>query len=334
MRLPKFEYKDPKDLGEALELLHTHGNDGRILAGGTDLLVRMQQRLAQPKILISLKHLQDLAYIRQEDGCLKIGALTTLGDICASDLVKDLLPGFWQAVRSIGAATIQHTRGTIGGNLCQDNRCAFHNQSAFFRSTQQPCHKAGGQICYAVEGSDRCRSTCQSDGAPALIALSTQVTIKGRDETRSIPLAEFYTTKGEDPLALAADEMLTELKIPIPRAQVGSAYQKLSYRSAIDYPILSVAVAVETENSKIQAARIVIGAIAGAPLYLMQASASLQGKATTDQSAIEAAVAMAGDHAAVFAVDNVHSNLEYRINMIAVLVRRALENALQQTENR
>jgi len=334
VRLPKFEYSDPKDLGEALELLHTHGNDCRILAGGTDLLVRMQQRLTQPKILISLKHLQNLAYIRQEDGCIKIGARTTLEDICASDLMKDLFPGFWQAVRGIGAATIQHTRGTIGGNLCQDNRCAFYNQSAFFRSTQQPCHKAGGQICYAVEGSDRCRSTCQSDGAPALMALSTQATIKAKGDTRSIPLADLYTTKGEDPLALAADEMLTELQIPIPQAQAGSAYQKLSYRSAIDYPILSAAAAVETENSKIRTARIVIGAMAGAPLYLMQASESLRGKAATDSSAIEAAAATAGDHAAVFAVDNVHSNLEYRSNMIAVLVGRALESALQQTENR
>jgi len=330
VRLPKFEYLEPREVTEALSLLKVHAQDSKILAGGTDLLVRMKQRLAQPKFLISLKHLDSLAYIRQEDALLIIGARTALADICANNLIEENFPALARAVQSIGAPSIQHFSGTLGGNLCQENRCAHYNQSAFWRATKQPCHKAGGQICYAAEGSDRCRSTCQSDSAAALMALDARVTLQSQEDSRTIPLVDFYTAKGEQPHALTPEELLAEIQIPIPPADSGNAYQKLSYRSAIDYPILSVGVALNASNSLIKDAKIVIGAISSAPLLLSDASKHLKGKSISDKKAFETAAAMAYAHASVFAVDNVHSTLEYRISMIPVLVRRALEDAAAQ----
>ncbi|MBT8374824.1 MAG: FAD binding domain-containing protein, partial [Deltaproteobacteria bacterium] len=147
--MPRFEYIGPDSLDEALDLLATHKDDAKILAGGTDLLVRMKKGLLKPNILISLKNLSELAYIKKEDNLIKIGAKTSIADIISSDLIKKEARALLQACETIGAITIQHYRGTIGGNILQDNRCHHYNQSGFHRSGRQPCHKDGGKICYA-----------------------------------------------------------------------------------------------------------------------------------------------------------------------------------------
>ena len=163
-----------------------------------------------------------------------------MADIIASDLIHREATALFQACEKIGAVTIQHHRGTIGGNILQDNRCHHYNQSAFHRSGRQACHKDGGKICYAREDADRCNSTCQSDGASALMALDARITLASKDHKRTIRLAEFYTDEGIQPHAIEPDELLLEIIIPVNGGR--SAYQRLSYRSAIDYPIVCAAV--------------------------------------------------------------------------------------------
>ncbi len=328
MRLPRFEYLRPRTMDEALELLHQHQADGCILAGGTDLLVRMKQRLLQPGNLISLKSITSQRYVRQANGQIQIGAGASLSAVRHTEFVQKHLPGLVSALESIGAPAIQHHTGTLGGNLCQENRCLFYNQSAFMRSARQPCHKAGGQICYALEGSDRCRSTCQSDCAPMLIALKASVTVARQGGQRTIPLVDLYSAKGEHPLAIEADELVTEIQVPVPDIKSGQAYGRLSFRSAIDFPMVAVGVYVETANNLVKDARIVVGAVSNAPLLLAKASASLIGRATTDHDAWAKAATMAREHASAFVVNNVNAPVAYRQQMIAVLVRRALAEAL------
>ncbi len=328
MQLPGFEYLEPRDLDAALDLLGEYGADCAVLAGGTDLIVRMKQRLKSPRWLLSLKHLRDLDYIQETDSCLKVGAATPLARIISSDIIQQKLPGFHEAVAAVGARSIQHFRGTLGGNLCQDNRCRFYNQSAFFRSTRQACHKAGGTICYAREGSDRCRSTCQSDGAPALMALAADVTLRGVGSERTIALKDLYTAVGDAPLSLHHSELLTEISIPLTGPGTGSAYRRLAFRSAIDYPIVSVAAFICIEAGVIREARIVVGAIGSAPLFLVTASKGLKDKPVDDAMALSAAAEMAGSSAAAFIVDNVNATMEYRTAMIPVLVSRALAGAI------
>ncbi len=328
MQLPRFEYLEPRDIDEALELLGEYGADCAVLAGGTDLIVRMKQRLKRPRQLLSLKHLRDLDYIQEADGCLKVGAATSLARIIDSDSIQQNFPGFHEAMAAVGARSIQHFRGTLGGNLCQDNRCRFYNQSAFFRSTRQACHKAGGTICYAREGSDRCRSTCQSDGAPALMALAADVTLRGGGSERTLALKDFYTAVGDAPLALQPGELLTEISIPMPKPGSGSAYRRLAFRSAIDYPIVSAAAYIRIEAGVIREARIVVGAIGSAPLFLVTASKGLADKSAEDPAALSAAAEMAGSSASAFVVDNVNAAMEYRTAMIPALVSRALEGAI------
>jgi 4-hydroxybenzoyl-CoA reductase beta subunit len=328
VRLPRFDYLRPDNLEGALDLLDTHRDDAKILAGGTDLLVRMKKGLFKPKCLISLKALNELSYIKKENHHIKIGAGTAIADVIASDLIKKEAHALFQACEKIGAITIQHYRGTIGGNILQDNRCHHYNQSEFHRSGRQPCHKDGGKICYAREESDRCNSTCQSDGATALIALDAKISLVRKGGERTVALAEFYSTDGIMPFVMESHELLREIIIPIQRGS--SSYKRLAYRSAIDYPVVCAGVFLkpsDTQKDEIAEARIVVGAMSRSPLFLVQASSSLKGKKLTDTGAFKKAADIAMDHASTFAVHNVGSTLEYRCAMVSQMVLEALGQA-------
>jgi len=326
VRLPRFDYLGPETLDQALDLLAFHGDDAKILAGGTDLLVRMKKGLLKPKALISLKALNELSYIKKQDGYIKIGARTSLADIIASDLIQKEARALFQACEKIGAITIQHYRGTIGGNILQDNRCHHYNQSNFHRSGRQACHKDGGKICYAREEADRCNSTCQSDGATALMALGASIILAQKSGERTVDLANFYTTDGIMPFAMESHELLKEIIIPAQGTQ--SAYQRLAYRSAIDYPIVCAGVLLKpSPKNEIEDARIVVGAMGRSPLFLAKASSSLKGKHFADMAAFKKAADDSMNSAAPFAVHNVGANLEYRCAMVSQMVFRALEQA-------
>ncbi|MCP4369125.1 MAG: hypothetical protein GY797_13580 [Deltaproteobacteria bacterium] len=329
MRLPRFDYLGPDNLEETLDLLATHRDDAKILAGGTDLLVRMKKGLLKPKVLISLKSLNELSYIKKKDDHIIIGAGTSIADIIASDLIKKESRALHQACEKIGAMTIQHYRGTIGGNILQDNRCHHYNQSDFHRSGRQPCHKDGGKVCYAREESDRCNSTCQSDGATALMALGANITLVRKDGERTVELTDFYTADGIMPFAMESFELLKEIIIPI---QVGSsAYKRLAYRSAIDYPIVCAGVLLKpSKKDQIGEARIVVGAMSRSPLFLAKASSFLKGNNLTDNDAFIKAADIAMDHASTFAVHNVGATLEYRCAMVSQMVLGALEQAAKE----
>lgn len=327
MRLFRFDYLEPLSLKEALEMRKRYGERSAILAGGTDLLVRMKQRIQRPSFLISLKNLKELEGIGLEDGELVIGAKTSLRDVIRSPLVQKYARGLAEALSSVGAYTIQHVRGTIGGNLCQDTRCLFYNQSAFWRSGRAPCHKAGGKICYAREGSDRCRSTNQSDGATSLLAMGARVTLESLEGVRTVPVSDLFTMKGENPLDIRHDEILTTIRLPIPSKGAASAYERISYRSAIDFPVASACVFLEAEGTTIKKARIAVGAIGNGPLPMKGSAELLEGRSLEDEEAMARAAKMAMDHASAFAVDNVGATVEWRVEMVEVLVRRALKRA-------
>lgn len=329
MRLPRFDYLRPDSVEDAIDLLATHRDDAKILAGGTDLLVRMQKGLLKPKFLVSLKNLNELAYIKKEDNHIKIGAKTTIADIITSDLIKKEARALLQACEKIGAITIQHYRGTIGGNILQDNRCHHYNQSDFHRSGRQPCHKDGGKICYARDESDRCNSTCQSDGATALMALGANITVARKGGDRTEDLTDFYTAEGIMPFAMDSDELLKEIAIPIQDGR--SAYHRLAYRSAIDYPIVCAGVFLKPSNkNEIKDARIVVGAMGRSPLFLARASSSIIGKKLSDTAAFKTAANIAMDHASTFAVHNVGATLEYRCAMVSPMVFGALDQAAKK----
>jgi 4-hydroxybenzoyl-CoA reductase beta subunit len=327
--IPEFEYLAPGDLQEALDCLASHGEEAVVLAGGTDLLVRMKQRLVKPRFVVSLKNLEGLRSIKEKDGVIVIGAMTPLVEVLESEIVVKYLPALRQAVGKIGAPSIQHFRGTIGGNLCLDTRCLFYNQSQFWNSGRTPCHKNNGQTCYAEENSDRCRSANQSDGACALMALGCDVVLaSSRGERRVLPVEDFFTGKGESPFAIELDELMLEIHVPVPEEGAGSSFQKISYRSAIDFALVSAAVSVRVMDRRMEAVRIAVGGSGAAPLLLKEAAATLMGKPIDDARAIETTSDLAKRHASAFMVENLGSSLEYRQKMARILVKRATKEAI------
>lgn len=328
MRLPSFEYLEPRSVEEALDMLAGHEGRAAVLAGGTDLIVRMKQRLVQPAFLVSLKRLEALNGIRREESHLVIGAMTPLVSLRDSDLIRTHFPALAEAARLIGAPTIQHVRGTIGGNLCLQTRCLYYNQSAFWRSGRAPCRKDRGEICYAEENSDRCRSANQSDGACALMALGAGIVLHSARRKRILPIEEFFTGKGETPFAAGSDELVTEIRIPVPGRGEGNSFQKLTYRSAIDYALVSASARLAVDKGKITGARLVVGGAGASPLLLKEASDTLVGKEANDRDAVEETAKKASKHASAFMVDNLGSTLEYRKKMSAVMVKRAAVEAL------
>jgi len=325
LRLPRFEYLGPQTLEETLDLLAEHGDDAKILAGGTDLLVRMKKGLLAPKVLISLTALNNLSYIQKKDDAICLGAATTLADIIASDLILDHAAALATACDKVGAVSCQHHRGTIGGNILQNNRCHHYNQSAFHRSGRQACHKDGGKICYARDEADRCYSTCQSDGATALMALDAKLVLVSKDGERTVDLTDFYTTDGIVPFAMESNELLKEIIIPLSGST--SAYHRLAYRSALDYPIVCAGVSLVCKGKKIDDARIVVGAMGRSPLFFAKASSSLIQADLTDTNTFMAAARQAKESAEAFAVHNVGSTLEYRCAMVEEVVLRAITEA-------
>ncbi len=322
MRLPKFEHLQPESLEEALDLLSEHGEEAEVIAGGTDLLVSMKHRLLTPKYLLDLKGLE-LDFIENGREGVRIGALTRLTDIIKSPLVQDKLPILVQAAGYVAAPPLQNM-GTLGGNLCLNTRCFFYNQSQFWRQARPLCFKTGGEMCHVVKGGNHCYSVYQGDLAPVLIALEARVKLVKKGGGRVIPLLDLYTGKGEEPIALEAGEILTEVEIPRLPGSQGGDYQKLRYRGAMDFPLVGVATVLDWNRETCAKAKVVLTAVASAPVVVEEA-----GKLLAGQELDEEAIARAAEAAYEVArpVANVGSTPLYRRKMVRVMTERAIANA-------
>jgi 4-hydroxybenzoyl-CoA reductase subunit beta len=321
MRLPRFEHLQPESLEEALDLLSEHREEARVIAGGTDLLVSMKHRLLTPGYLLNLKGLE-LDFIEEGKEEVRIGALTKLTDIIKSPLVQEKLPILAQAASYVAAPPLQNM-GTLGGNLCLNTRCFFYNQSQFWRQAPPLCFKAGGEMCHVVKGGDHCYSVYQGDLAPVLIALGARAKLARKGGERVIPLLDLYTGQGEEPIALEVGEILTEVEIPAPVAPWGGDYQKLRYRGAMDFPLVGVAAVLHLNGGSCAKAKVVLTAVASAPIVVEEASKLLEGQK------LEEAIARAAEAAYEVAhpVANVGSTPLYRRKMVRVMTQRAIAHA-------
>jgi CO/xanthine dehydrogenase FAD-binding subunit len=160
------------------------------------------------------------------------------------------------------------------------------------------------------------------------MALGAKITLARKGGERTVDLVDFYTADGIMPFAMESHELLKEIIIPMQGAQ--SAYKRLAYRSAIDYPIVCAGVLLKSsKKNEIREVRIVVGAMGRSPLFLVRASSSLKGKKLTDMDAFKKAADIAMDNASTFAVHNVGSTLEYRCAMVSQMVLRALKQAAE-----
>jgi len=281
MHLPKFEYLCPASVLEAVQLLEEHGPRSGLVAGGTDLYPRMKYGVTRPDVVVSLSGLNVKPPAVNENGDLHLDALMTLTDVARSPVVHERASLLAEAALCVGSNQIRHM-GTLGGNLCLENRCYYFNQSHTFQFIE-PCFKRQGDQCYLIPKGKKCWAVFSADTAPALIALGATVEITGPDGGRRLPLESFYSGDALKPIAISANEVLTDVVVPGQGPLRGSAFIKFTLRGGMEFAALSVAVVLDKEekDGPCQGARIVVGAVSAGPVRVIKAEEALTGQPTS-----------------------------------------------------
>ena len=187
MSLPTFQLLRPKTLDEALALMARHEGEVKIVAGGTDLLPSMKQKLFTPPYVLDLRGVSELRGIRSTNSGVEIGALTTLAAIEHSPLIRKDYPVLYQAAKTV-ASPVLRNMGTIGGNLCLDTRCLWYNQSLLWRQSCGFCLKKDGDLCHVAPGGKFCWATFSGDTPPALLCLGAEIEIAGPAGCAAYPI--------------------------------------------------------------------------------------------------------------------------------------------------
>jgi 4-hydroxybenzoyl-CoA reductase subunit beta len=322
--LPTFQLLRPKTLDDAVALMAKHDGEVKVVAGGTDLLPSMKQKLFTPSYVLDLRGVAELCGIRDVAGTgVEIGALTTLTTVEHSPLVRREFPVLYQAVKTV-ASPVLRNMGTLGGNVCLDTRCLWYNQSLAWRKSCGFCLKKDGNLCHVAPGGKFCWAAFSGDTAPALLCLGAEIEIAGPGGLRRTPLSEFYVNDGIVRLHLAKNEIVTRVHLPESTAGWRGSYQKLRVRGSIDYPLAGIAVALKMKSGRVEDARVAITAVNPAPHLLKDADAHLIGVAPTEEIAERI-----GELAARTAKPLTTSVLtpEYRREMVRVFAKRAVMQA-------
>ena len=323
MSLPTFQLLRPKTIDDAVALMAKYDGEVKVVAGGTDLLPSMKQKLFTPAFVLDLRGVAELRGIRSSAGGVEIGALTTLTGVEHSAVISRDYPVLHEAVKTV-ASPVLRNMGTLGGNLCLDTRCLWYNQSLSWRTSCGFCLKKDGNLCHVAPGGKFCWAAFSGDTAPALLCLGAEMEIVGPNGLRRTPLSEFYVNDGIVRLHLAKNEIVTRIHLPQSSAGWRGSYQKLRVRGSIDYPLAGVAVALKMNSGRVEDARVAITAVNPAPHLLKDVDAHLIGVAPTEEIAERI-----GEMAARTAKPLTTSVLtpEYRREMVRVFAKRAVMQA-------
>ena len=324
MSLPTFQLLRPKTLDEAITLLAQHADEVKIVAGGTDLLPSMKQKLFTPSFVLDLRGVSELRGIYATPrGGVTIGALTTLAAIEHSPLVRREYPVLYHATKTV-ASPVLRNMGTLGGNICLDTRCLWYNQSLLWRKSCGFCLKKDGDLCHVAPGGKTCWAAFSSDTPPALLCLGAEVEIAGPDGVRRVPMTDFYVNDGIVRLHLSSREIVTRIYLPESSKGWRGSYQKLRVRGSIDYPLAGVAVALKMRDGRVEDARMAITAVNPAPHLVKDPDAQLIGAELGEELAEKI-----GELASRTAKPLTTSALtpEYRREMVKVFAKRALLEA-------
>jgi xanthine dehydrogenase YagS FAD-binding subunit len=311
----KFTHIDAKTVDEAASILRK-GN-ATVISGGTDMLGAMRFEIlpTYPEVVVNLKSIPDLDYIREEGGVLKIGALARLEDIAKNDTVHRRYTALAEGAHRTATPHIREM-GTIAGNICQLNRCwYFRNPDNRFY-----CYRKGGKSCFAMVGENRyhsifgavnyCVAVNPSDTAPALVALDAKI----KTNKRVIKAEQFWDMVVPGSTVLDTDEIVTEIQVPAPPAGAKSAFVKFAIRKSIDFPIVNCAAMVSGG-----AARICLNAVHNKPYRAIAAEEAIKGKPIIEDNADAAGAAAVATARALPGDRN-----KWKIPIAKTMVKRAL----------
>lgn len=328
--MPAFELFQPTSVADTLGLLERHGADAWVMAGGLDTFDWLKDRIEKPKIVVDLSGVAELRGIKEANGGLEIGALTTLTDVSRHAVVKERFSLLAESAGLVASPQIRN-QGTLGGNVAQDARCWYYRAG-------WPCYRAEGNICYAdtptsvnrehaIFDADRCVAVNPSDTAPALIALDAQMVIRRGGAETVVPAQEFFVGPAIDITRLTIlqpGDLLTAIRIPATWAGKQFYFEKVRDRQVWDFALVNIASAIDGSGSTINSARMVVNGVSARPYRLEAVEAFLQGKARNEQTADQA-----GEIAVQGAIPLRHN--AYKVPLVKALVKRAIRGAAEWT---
>lgn len=320
--LPDFRYHRPETLEEAVRLKASSAG-ARFIAGGTDLLINLRRGLGEPADVIDLTAVTDFTTIRRDGGALWIGAGATLASLARDPEVLAFSPALADAALAV-AGPSHRAAATLGGNLCQDTRCIFYNQSEWWRQGNDWCLKYLGDKCHVVVKSDRCYATYHGDIAPVLMVLGAEAVVAGPAGVRRVKMTEFYRESGADHLTLDAAEVLAAVVLPPPDGW-RAAYAKVRVRDAVDFPLAGVAAALKRDGDVLAGLKIAITGTNSAPLLVT--AEGLTGRPWDDEAA-QVLAAAARKKANVLRTTTVGP--KYRRRVMLALTRRLVDSLWNQ----
>ena len=286
MKPAPFEYLAPTATSEAVDLLHQWGSDAKVLSGGQSLMPMLNFRLLKPTALVDINGIGDLAYIRQVDSSLSIGATTRQNHILASPDAASTCGLLTEALAYVAHPAIRN-RGTIGGSIAHADPSA--------------------------------------ELAVVAATLEADLRLQNVRGERVLAAEDFFV----DALTttLAPDELITEIRFPALPTRTGWNFQEVSRRRG-DFAVVNAAATVSLDDSgRCERVRVVVGGVSGTPLRLKMLEESLIGTYLTSSSLADAADQV---RRSVNPQSDVHASSEYRRDVAAVLVKRALEAAAQR----
>jgi xanthine dehydrogenase YagS FAD-binding subunit len=325
--MKNFTYFRPTSVEQAITLLDNKWGTTELLGGGTDLLDLQKDYVAQPDKVVSLTGIKGLAEIAavpasgpaDARGLWRIGAGATLAAIAEHAELRKLFPALTAAADVIGGPQLRNM-GTLGGNLCQRNRCWY------FRDEGVNCLLKGGPKCYALDGENqyhavftqghKCVIVNPSTLAPVLIALGASAEVQGPKGRRVVPMAQFYhAPSGPEHRehTLAPDEVVMAVTIP---GGLRNATYEVRHKQSHDWPLVQAVVAFKYEGGRATNVRVVLGHVAPTPHVAEEAAKALEGKDVTDDTAA------AAGRAATAGVKPLANNA-YKVKQIEVAVKRA-----------
>ncbi len=283
------DYVTAASVEEALATLASLRGQGRLIAGGTDLVIQLQRGERTTRTLVDISRIPGLDEIRVDDSHVIVGAAATHSQIARSALIRQHAPCLAEAVSHIGSPQIRNV-GTIGGNV----------------ANAQPA----------------------ADSSIALLALDAEAEIANLTGRQWVPFGQLFVSPGVsrcDP----ASEMITGFRFRSQAPREGSAFERRARRRAVALPLINVAVRVllDAEGTHVRDSRIAVGPVALVPFRAVQAEAALKDQPINKETTTSAARAAMGE--AKPRTSLLRAGKEYRLELIAVLTRRALERAIQ-----
>ena len=327
--MPAFELFQPASTADALDLLDRYGSDAWIFAGGLDSFDWLKDRIKRPRYVVDLGGVAELKGVREHDGGVEIGAMTTLTEVVRNPIVRERYGILMDAAESAASPQIRN-QGTIGGNVSQDTRCWYYRAG-------WTCYRAGGNICYAdtpsainrehaIFDASRCVAVNPSDTAPALVALDAKMVIRSaKGGERVVDAEDYFIGPAIDitrMTVLQPGDLLTAIRIPGTWAGAQYYFEKVRERQVWDFPMVNVAAAMKVSNGTIQGSRIVVNAVAAHPMRLTTVENAVAGKPRNEETA-----RMAGEIAVQGAQPLAHN--AYKIPLMRNLVKRAIRGEAQ-----